>query len=144
MMRILFLLLMPLLLTACAELFSAPPLALVGTTWRVVELQGEPFTAPADEAFTLRLGPDGHIQAYAGCSRLTGLYQLEEERAAEGRLRVGPFDLLEALCAPEVSALERKVIHAMEGGSRYWRPDARELSLRNPIGITLIRFRAEP
>lgn len=142
-MRILCLLL-PLLLASCAGLFSSPPPALVGTTWQVVELQGESFTAPGGKAFTLRLDADGHIQAYAGCSRLTGRYQLHEGRAGKGLLRVGPFDLLEVLCAPEVTTLERKVIHAMEGGSSYVRPDFRELSLRNPIGITLIRFRALP
>ncbi len=143
-MRVVSLIVLSLLLGACTALFTSPSPALVGTTWQVVELQGEPFTAPPGEAFTLRLDAQGHLQAYAGCNRLSGRYELKAGRGGSGRLRVGPFELLEALCAPEIATLERKVIHAMEGGSSYIRPDGQTLSLRNPIGITLIRFRALP
>jgi heat shock protein HslJ len=136
--------LMSLLLGACAGLLSVPAPPLLGTTWQVVEFQGEPFTAPAGQVFTLRLERDGQMKVYAGCAPRTGRYQLKAERNGSGILRVGPFDLLESLCASEIAVLERKVIHAMEGGSRYMRPNAQELSLHNPIGITLIRFRAEP
>lgn len=131
-------------LAACTALFSPLPPPLVGTTWQVVELQGEPFTAPGGEAFTLRLRADGRMQAWAGCNALGGSYQLSEGSGSEGRLRVGPFDLLPALCAPDIAVLERKVIHAMEGASRYARLEDGTLALRNPIQITLIRFRALP
>ena len=144
MMRMMFFLPMSLLLNACAGLSPTPSTPLVGTTWQVVEFQGEPFTAPDGQVFSLRLERDGRMEVHAGCTPRTGRYQLKAGRKETGTLRVGPFDLLESLCAPEITALERKVIHAMEGGSRYVRPDAQELSLRNPIGITLIRFRALP
>lgn len=136
------LLLLPLLLSSCAVF--APDSGLLDRTWQVVELQGEPFLAPAGQAFTLTLQHDGRMQAYAGCNALTGIYQLKAGRGGQGLLRVGPFDLLDGLCAPEVAHLERKVIHTMEGASSYQLEADGTLALRNPIAITLIRFRARP
>ncbi|MDQ8036564.1 MAG: META domain-containing protein [Pedobacter sp.] len=136
------LLFLPLLLTSCALL--TPDSGLLDRTWQVVELQGEPFQSPTGQAFTLRLQHDGRMQAYAGCNALTGIYQLKAGRGGQGMLRVGPFDLLEGLCAPDVARLERKVIHTMEGASSYQLEADGSLALRNPIQITLIRFRARP
>lgn len=147
-LRLLALLVLLTAMAGCASFrvasASSLPSSLQGISWQLVELQGEPFTAPEGPAFTLRLLPEGRMQAYAGCNQLTGAYQLEEGRGGEGLLRLGPFDLLPGLCAPDVARLERKVIHAMEGGSRYVREADGSLALRNPIGITLLRFRAQP
>ncbi|MGH8493331.1 MAG: META domain-containing protein [Moraxellaceae bacterium] len=144
-MRARFFILLALLagLQGCAALFSASSPALLGTIWQVTELQGEAFVAPGGQRFTLQLQKDGHMRAYAGCDVLTGRFQLKQGWGGEGLLRVGPFDLLERQCAPEIAQLERKVIHAMEGGSRYVRTEAGTLELRNPIAVTLIRFRAQ-
>lgn len=127
-----------LLLPACVVLKPVPPLR--GTTWVLVELQGEPFVSPSATAFTLQLKADGRLQAFAGCNDLQGDYSLPAANRSEGRLRLGPFDLLPGLCAPEVAALERKVIHAMEGGSRYRREADGRLSVLNPVDIPLLRL----
>lgn len=129
-------------LPGCTALFSSPPPAVVGTLWEVVELQGEPFTAPEGEVFTLQLQPDGQMRVYAGCNALSGEYEYRAVRGGEGLLRVGPFAERRKQCSPERMHLEKEVVRAMEGASRYIRPDAGSLSLRNPIQVTLIRFRA--
>jgi heat shock protein HslJ len=129
-------------LTGCTALFAVPPPAVVGTLWEVVELQGEPFSAPDGVPFTLLLQSDGHMRVYAGCNSLSGDYQYRTGRDAEGVLRVGPFAERKKQCSPELMHLEKEVVRAMEGASSYLRLDASSLSLRNPIHVTLIRFRA--
>lgn len=130
----LLLLLLPL---AACQPFRAPGPGLVGTMWVVTELHGEAFLQPEERPFYLLLRPDGQLRAYAGCNALGGRYQY----AGHGVLRVGPFDSISRFCAPEVMRLERSVVMAMEGASSFVLDDG-VLSLGNPLGIVLVRFRA--
>lgn len=126
-----------LLLPGCQSLWQPSGAALVGTPWQVVELQGEPYAvAPGEQALSLLLQSDGHVSAYAGCNRLLGDYQ----RRRGGVLRVWPLRATHKDCSPAARALETSVVRALEGASSYTY-EGRTLSLRNPIGIALIRFR---
>lgn len=135
-MRLLFLCVPLLLLEGCQALFSSPSPALVGTPWEVVELQGEPYAVPeGDPVLSLLLLPDGHLSAYAGCHPLQGDYQQHGQV-----LRIGPQRTGYKACPPAALALEKSVVRALEGASSYTY-EGDTLSLRNPIGIALIRFR---
>jgi heat shock protein HslJ len=125
-----------LLLGGCQLLWTPSPAALVGTTWQVVELQGEPYAVAAGEpVLSLHLQPDGHVSAYGGCNQLLGDYQ----RRRGGVLRVWPLRATHKDCTPAALALEKSVVRALEGASSYTY-EGSTLSLRNPIGIALVRF----
>lgn len=126
-----------LLLNGCQSLWEPSGAVLVGTSWQVVELQGEPYAVAAGEpSLSLLLQSDGHVSAYAGCNALHGDYQ----RRRGGVLRVWPLRVTHKDCTPAALALEKSVVRALEGASSYTY-EGSTLSLRNPIGIALIRFR---
>jgi heat shock protein HslJ len=58
--------------------------SVVGTEWRLVELEGRPVTASA--APSLLLTEDTKASGFAGCNRYTGTYDLADERLTFGRL----------------------------------------------------------
>ena len=123
-------------LVACQPLVSGGP-GLFDTVWGVTELHGEAFTPPPGRPFFLQLHSDGRLSGFAGCNSLGGGYQ----HGRRGVLRVGPFDSIRTFCAPDVMRREKSVVMAMEGASSYTLEDG-VLSLRNPLGIVLVRFRA--
>lgn len=53
---------------------------LVGTKWRLVELNGQAVVKDADskEAPFLQLSKDLKVSAFAGCNRMTGGYELQD------------------------------------------------------------------
>jgi heat shock protein HslJ len=68
------------------RLAKAVPTALVGTTWKLVELEGRPLPAVASEQVPrLRLVTDGaQVQGFGGCNNFTGGFEAVE---AQQRLR---------------------------------------------------------
>lgn len=126
-------------MAGCQSLHAPAEPGLVGTIWRVKDFQGQPFSAPdnASGNYTLQFGADGHLAAFAGCNELQGDYQ------HKGRvLRISPQLVTHRDCGEAAMKLERALIRAMEGGSDYVLSE-QVLSLRNPIGITLISFQPD-
>lgn len=124
-----------LLPAGCHSLFAAGP-PLLGTVWEVAGLHGEPFAMPPGRPFFLLLRDDGRFSAFAGCNELAGSYQYRGGNV----LRVGPFDSIRTFCSSDVMRREKSVVMAMEGASSFVLADGM-LSLRNPLGITLVSFR---
>lgn len=53
---------------------------LVGTEWQLVQLNGQDLQPEADR-YTVLFGADGRLSGVGACNRLTGTYQLGENRA---------------------------------------------------------------
>jgi heat shock protein HslJ len=53
---------------------------LVGTKWRLVELRGQAVVSVKDggEIFYIQLTNEGKVNAFAGCNRMFGGYELKE------------------------------------------------------------------
>jgi heat shock protein HslJ len=66
--------------TASAGVGGKVEIPLVGTKWRLVELQGQKVmksTESAEDSY-IQLNTDGRVSAYAGCNRMSGGYELKE------------------------------------------------------------------
>jgi heat shock protein HslJ len=102
---------------------SAPPPAdspaqgpmLVGTTWRLTELDGKPAPLGNDErAVTLELTVDGkRVAGFAGCNRMAGTYGLNGDS-----LRLGPLTLTRMACAKGME-VEQRFVSALEQTRAY-------------------------
>lgn len=125
------------LLTGCQSLLKPATPELAGTAWQVSDVQGEPFRSPDNVPYTLMLEASGHVRAFMGCNDINGDYQQHGSS-----LRVGPQLATHRSCPDTAIKQERMLIRAMEGASSFVL-QADGLSLRNPIGITLIRFRPD-
>lgn len=121
-------------LLACQGLgFSERP-PLRETHWVITSLNGERFEHQAETPFFLELHENGTMSAWAGCNKLHGVYERKGTI-----LRIGPFAELETQCSQGEMAMERRVMRALEGASRY-QLEKGELSLLNPIGIEQARL----
>ncbi|MDI1301847.1 MAG: META domain-containing protein [bacterium] len=124
-------------LSACQSLPPAEPSVLPDTVWQASELNGQALVLLEGEwRPQLQFGRDGHVSGRAGCNLLRGDYQ------HSGReLRIAPLVSTQRLCPAAIMKREKEFLRALEGGSSYVR-DADTLGLRNPIGITLVRFQS--
>ena len=124
--------------TAAAESSPAPASpVLVGTTWRLTELEGKPAPLGQDgKAATLELAAEGkRATGFAGCNRMTGPYQVTGDS-----LRLGPFALTRMACMKGMD-LEKQYIDALQQ-TRAYRQSGEKLDLLGPRG-TLARLEAQ-
>ena len=63
---------------AAADISKEIPL--IGTKWRLVELQGQAVVnnVESKELFFIQLSQDGKVSAYAGCNRMFGGYEMKD------------------------------------------------------------------
>lgn len=97
--------------SACAPTSHAE---LVGTYWKLIELDGRPITAPSAvrEAHFV-LGGNGEARGHGGCNRFFGDYRLEGERlgfSALGSTR---------MACPDVMETEQAFLDALGRTTRY-------------------------
>lgn len=124
---------------------SAPPSVdsaarapmLVGTTWRLTELDGKPGLLGNDgKAATLELTADGkRVAGFAGCNRMAGTYQLNGDS-----LRLGPLAMTRMACVKGME-LEQGFAAALEQ-TRAYRISSQVLELLGEHG-TLARLEAQ-
>jgi heat shock protein HslJ len=88
---------------------------LVGTTWRLTQLEGKPAPLGQDgKAATLELTLNGkRVVGFAGCNRMAGTYQLNGDS-----LRLGPLALTRMACVKGMD-LERGYVAALEHTRAY-------------------------
>jgi heat shock protein HslJ len=112
-------------LTACASASGGGSAVLEGTTWRIVQVDGQNVDAPTnvDLAPHLRvLSAEGRVHGAAGCNRFSGPYQ------ADGTsVRFGPLVTTRMACADGGrQALEGRILDALQAADGY-RIDGRHL-----------------
>jgi heat shock protein HslJ len=85
---------------------AAPPRALAGTRWRLVEFQSmddhQGTKRPHDPSlYTMQLGSDGRVQMRLNCNRAQGDWSAEPAAdRLSGRFQFGPLAATRALCPP--------------------------------------------
>ncbi len=97
---------------------------LVGTTWRLAEVDGKPMALGQDgKAATMELTIEGkRVSGFAGCNRMSGTYRLQGDS-----LRFGPLALTRMACKKGMD-IEREFVAALEGTRAYrLSPDGLEL-----------------
>jgi heat shock protein HslJ len=110
---------------------------LIGTTWRLTELDGKPAPLGQDgKAATLELAAEGNrATGFAGCNRMTGAYVRNGDS-----LRLGPFALTRMACENGME-LEKQYVDALQR-TRTYRQSAERLELLDSSG-TLARLEAQ-
>jgi heat shock protein HslJ len=119
---------------------SAAPLT--GTTWTVVGLvdsRGAVQTPPPTPTpATLTIDRDGHVHGSTGCNAMAG-----SARVMSGgqEIEFGQLATTRRACAADAMALERDVLHALDGRVRVG-PAGEVVTLRNEGNHTGLRLRA--
>jgi putative lipoprotein len=109
------------------------------TAWRFLSIGGEEVALSEERrepVLRLRGGADPRFTATVGCNTVTGGFDLGEGTLA---FRPGPTTLM--ACTPELDALERRMISALEATQGY-ATDAGVLDLLDSGGRVLARLQA--
>lgn len=102
------------------------------TDWTVTELNGTPLTL--DRLPTISFGADMELAMFGGCNRLMG----QVDADAGGFTLSGPMAGTLMACPDAVAQVERRLIEAVEKGTRY-QSDGAELIVSDDAGNVLIR-----
>jgi heat shock protein HslJ len=93
---------------------TTPRLALKGTTWQLVRVNGQGATAlRGGEPATVQFSTDGSATGFAGCNRFRGPYTTQADS-----LRFGPLLMTRMACASG-SELEARYVAALEATRRF-------------------------
>lgn len=107
--------------------------SLAGTSWRLVELNGQPVAGT--ETLTLSFGRDGQVSGYGGCNQFSGPYT-----QSGTSLDIGPLLSTKRACvAPALNEQETAYFQALESTTRY-AVESRQLVLYNGDQV-VARFR---
>lgn len=104
------------LLTGCCKCRSYQKRTrrpLVGTEWKLVQLEGRPVTGGQDDSFTLVFAETGDLSGVGSCNRLMGSYKTDDSRA----LRIGPLGATRMLCPDDT--LEQRYFRMLDGVTHY-------------------------
>ncbi len=119
---------------------AASPIALAGTSWRVMGVNDgrQAVTSPIiGTTVTLNFGVDGQVTGSAGCNSYFGPYQTEGDQ-----IRVGPLGSTRKMCVrPEgIMEQEAQFLAALQAGTTF-RVTGDRLNIRNAVGATQISAR---
>ncbi len=90
-----------------------PSTVLVGPTWRVASLNGQP--ALSGTTITAEFTSEDRVAGSAGCNRYFG-----SAKAESGKLTAGPFGATLMACSPDaVMAQEAQYLAALGAAKRY-------------------------
>lgn len=106
----------------CARGAMAPGRPLLGTSWRLVALDGRPAVNDLMAHMPVfRLRPqDARLAGSTGCNRVQAGYVLQPGAdAAAGRLRLGRPVVGRSRCAPQAMVLEQQLLSALARVSDY-------------------------
>ncbi len=114
-------------LTACATGGGGPPTRLEGTTWRIVQVDGQRVRAPDDRDLAPHLrviSAEGQVHGATGCNRFSGPYM-----ASGTAVGFGPLALTRMAClVPALADQERRIVEILQSADGY-RIDGRWLWL---------------
>ena len=116
---------------------SSAPLALIGTVWNLVELDGKSgATGQGGKPATLELTAEGtRASGFAGCNRMAGTYDLQGDK-----LRLGPLALTRMACESGME-LEQAYVEALNA-TRTFTVSSTGLELAGESG-PVARFEAQ-
>ncbi len=86
---------------------------LVGTEWRLIQLGGRNIRSESGQ-FTVRFAEDGTLSGVGGCNRLTGRYELTDDRT----LKIGPIASTRMAC-PTDEDTEAALCKTLEATDHY-------------------------
>lgn len=110
-----------------------PPTLLLGRAWTVQELHGN---ALGDDRVTLLFGADGSLSGQGPCNRFSSQWYM----SADG-LGIGRPSSTRMACAPELMALERRLLAFLHDVREFHIEDTGELVLMDRESRTLIARR---
>ena len=90
-----------------------PAVSLVGPTWRVTSISGQPVLSGT--TITAEFSTENRVAGTSGCNRYFG-----SAKAEAGRIAMGPFGATLMACSPEnVMTQEFKYLAALEAATSY-------------------------
>jgi heat shock protein HslJ len=107
-----------------------------GTSWRLIELGGEPV--PEALQATIAFPDGGRVAGRAGCNAFTGVARFEG-----GRLAIDALATTRRACDPPAMAFEQRYLAAL-AAARGLRRDGAWLAIDTATGGVPLRFRAQP
>jgi heat shock protein HslJ len=92
---------------------ATPSTALVGPTWRVTRIGGQPVLAGT--TITAEFTSEDRVAGSAGCNRYFG-----SAKAESGKIEMGPFGATRMACSPnQVMAQEGQFLGLLDAAARY-------------------------
>jgi heat shock protein HslJ len=92
---------------------ATPAASLVGPTWRVTSIGGQP--ALSGTTVTAEFSAEARVAGTSGCNRYFG-----SAKAESGRIAMGPFGATLMACSPDdVMAQESRYLAALEKAKSY-------------------------
>lgn len=107
-----------LLAVGCATTGSGGSVVLEGTTWRIVEMDGERVRAPenVDLAPHFRiLSAEGRVHGATGCNRFSGPYRADGTSVTFGQLAATRMACLD----PQLQAQEQRILEILREADAY-------------------------
>ncbi len=98
---------------ACRSYQKQTRRPLVGTEWRLIQLGGRNIRSESGQ-FTVRFADDGTLSGVGSCNRLTGRYELTDDRM----LKIGPIASTRMAC-PSGEDTEAALIQTLEATDHY-------------------------
>jgi heat shock protein HslJ len=129
-------------LTACGGSSLSPtgstsPLELVGPTWRLVRIQGQPVIDGT--AVSAEFTSEARVAGKAGCNQYSGGARAEDG----GRLVVGPLASTRMACSPQaVMDQETRYLTALQAAESF-AIDGSQLRLGPTAGSTTLVFTSQ-
>lgn len=123
---------------AAAPSSGQPGAAMIGpgTTWRLLELGGEPV--PDALQATIAFPEGGRVAGEAGCNAFTGIARVDGQRLA-----IDALATTRRACDPAAMAFEQRYLAALSA-ARGLRRDGAWLAIDTATGAAPMRFRAQP
>ncbi len=98
---------------ACRSYQKQTRQPLVSTEWRLIQLGGRNIRSESGQ-FTVRFAEDGTLSGVGSCNRLTGRYELTDDRM----LKIGPIASTRMAC-PSGEDTEAALIQTLEATDHY-------------------------
>lgn len=109
--------------------------ALPGTEWRVVAVDGQPLVVGHDA--TLAFADAGRVSGSTGCNRLHGHYE-----SLDATLRIEGVATTRMACLPELGTQESRVLAALAAVASAHAAGPEELVLKDAAGAVRLRLSA--
>ena len=111
------------------EISKASAADLNGTSWRLVDLDGDQEPVLPDTEITLNI-EDGQISGFAGCNQYNSSVTVDQEFPNE--LKVGPVSTTQKVCPEPISNQESAYLSQL-GSAEKWAYDYGNLVLFYPL-----------
>lgn len=115
---------------------DAPP-ALAGVEWAAYEIGGRALIS--DDPPSIAFDTSGKFSLFGGCNRFVGTAEVTDGVVAFPKVIAGT----QRACGPERDKLERDILAALTGSTRFHR-ESDIVAFQNEAGVVTARFRSRP